>query len=51
MNMRGSPLHVEGAAEHPAFQCFALMQINRQPFIGRNLLRRKMRLFEEMSHG
>lgn len=31
---------------HPAFQCSALIQINRQPHIGRNVP-----LFEEMSHG
>ena len=35
---------------HPAFQCFALIQINRQPLIGRNVLGRNVRLFEEMSH-
>jgi hypothetical protein len=34
-----------------AFQCFALMQINRQPLSGRNVLRRNVSLFEEMSHG
>ena len=34
----------------PAFQCSALMQINGQPLIGRSVLRRDVRLFEEMSH-
>jgi hypothetical protein len=33
------------------FSARALIQINRQPLIGRNLLRRNVRLFEEMSHG
>jgi hypothetical protein len=30
----------------PVFQCFALIQINRQLLMGRNVA-----LFEEMSHG
>jgi hypothetical protein len=45
-----SELHVGGAAAHPAFRCFALIWINRQPLIGRNVLRRNVRLFKEMSH-
>jgi len=32
-----------------SFQSFALIQINRQPLSGRNVLRRNVSLFEEMS--
>ncbi|MFY9956076.1 hypothetical protein [Bradyrhizobium sp.] len=39
------------AIRRSAFSACALIQINRQPLLGRNVLRRDVRLFEEMSHG
>jgi hypothetical protein len=39
-------LHVE-ASPASGFHRFALMQINRQSLIGRNVLMRNVRLFEE----
>jgi hypothetical protein len=41
-----SALHVE-ASPASGFHRFALMQINRQSLIGRNVLMRNVRLFEE----